>query len=282
MNIRKEIIALRTLLNLTQNELANEINVSFETVNRWESEKHDVEEYNVEKLYAYAFKKKISFNQIYEQLFKEDENNSFKILFHGCKQNLSFPIDLIHSRLNNDFGQGFYMGESFKQAATYISNSLSSKVYVFKMDISSLVIKKFDVSREWMLAIAYYRGWIEKYKNNNIIRNIINQVEKSDVVIAPIADNRMFDIISEFVRGEITDLQCEHALAATNLGMQYVARTSKAVNKITMITSCYLCSVEKESYINERLNLNLVCQNKVKVARIEHRGKGQYIDELLK
>lgn len=98
----------------------------------------------------------------------------------------------------------------------------------------------------------------------------------------PVADNRMFDIISEFVRGEITDLQCEHALAATNLGMQYVARTSKAVNKITMIKSCYLCSAEKESYINERLNLNLVCQNKVKVARIEYRGKGQYIDELLK
>ena len=35
-------------------------------------------------------------------------------------------------------------------------------------------------------------------------------------------------------------------------------------------------------YKNKRLENNNINLNKVKVARIEYRGKGQYIDELLK
>lgn len=282
VDLKKEIIAIRELLNLTQSEFANLIKVSYETINRWESEKNDVEDYNVEKVYSFAFKNKIYINKIYEQLYKENESNTNKVLFHGCKQKITFPLDLLHSKSNNDFGIAFYMGENLKQASTYICNSSSSKVYAFNLNISNLKIKRFDVSREWMLAIAYYRGWIENYKNHKIIQKIIDDVNSNDVIIAPIADNKMFDIISEFVRGEITDLQCEHALAATNLGMQYVLRTKKALNNISLISLCYISIPEKEACIKERLDMNSLCQDKVKIARIEYRGKGHYIDELLK
>ena len=44
----------------------------------------------------------------------------------------------------------------------------------------------------------------------------------------------------------------------------------------------FLSSKEKEMYKNKRLENNNINLNKVKVARIEYRGKGQYIDELLK
>ena len=68
-----------------------------------------------------------------------------------------------------------------------------------------------------------------------------------DVIIAPIADNRMFDIINEFVENEITDEQCRHALAATNLGYQYVLKTVKAVDSISYLQEMYVCNKEKES-----------------------------------
>lgn len=282
MNLKKEIVALETLLNLTQFELAKKLDVSFETINRWISEKHDVEDYNVEKVYSFSFKNKVFLNRIFEQLVKEEETINVRILFHGCKQQLYFPLDLNYSKLNNDFGIGFYMGENLKQASTYISNSKSTKVYVFKLLLDDLKMVRFNVSREWMLAIAYYRGWINQYKENGIIKEIINKVEESDIIVAPIADNKMFDIISEFVRGEITDLQCQHALTSTNLGMQFVARTDKALSNISLIRLCYISRPEKETNIKERLALNSVTEDKVKLARIEYRGKGNYIDELLK
>lgn len=134
-----------------------------------------------------------------------------KILFHGCKKELKFPLDLDHSKVNNDFGKAFYMGENLKQASTYISNSNSAKVFAFELDLEKL----FNVNKELMLAIAYYGGWLEDYKNHLIITKIVNEIEKNDIIIAPIADNKMFDLISEFVTGEITNMQCHNALAVS-------------------------------------------------------------------
>lgn len=282
VNLKKQIITLRTLLDLTQEELAKELNVSYETINRWEAETNEVEPYNVEKIYTYAFKKKVYFNKISEQLLKEEESDTTKILFHGAKKDIIFPLDLGHSKTHNDFGVGFYLGENLSQAATYVSNASSPRVYAFKLLPLDLNCKTFGVSKEWMLTIAYYRGWLNNYLNNKYLKQLIREVESSDVIIAPIADNRMFDIIQEFVRGEITDLVCEHSLAATNLGKQYVLRTGKALGQTTFLDFLYISQIEKETLVKERLDLNNLSQDKVKLARIEFRGKGKYIDELLK
>ena len=284
MNISKELIVIRELLGITQEELARKIGVSFETINRWENSKNDVELRNVNIVYNFAYEHKIYINSIYEQLFIEEyQQNNSKILFHGSKNSeFKFPIDFVHSKINNDFGIGFYLGETYKQAVTYIANGNASMIYSFKLDLSDLNVMQFVVNKEWMIAIAYYRGWINQYSNNEFLKSIISKVNESDVIIAPIADNRMFDIISEFVRGEITDLQCEHALAATNLGYQYVIKTEKALKNISLVKSLYVCELEKEKLRNLRLEMSEFSQDKVRVARIEYRGKGHYIDEMLK
>lgn len=284
MNVVKELIIIRELLGITQEELAKKIGVSFETINRWEKDKNEIEIKNINKLYNFAFENKIYINSIYELLFLEEfQKDNNKVLFHGSKSNeINFPLDLSYSKSNNDFGVGFYLGENYKQAATYIANGNSVSVYAFNLNLNGLRIKKFNVDKEWMIAIAYYRGWLKEYLNHPYVDKIISSVNEHDIIIAPIADNRMFDIISEFVRGEITDLQCEHALAATNLGFQYVLKSENALKNISLIKPLYVCSREKEKLVNLRLEMNDLSQDKVRVARIEYRGKGQYIDELLK
>ena len=284
MNVVKELIIIRELLGITQEELAKKIGVSFETINRWEKDKNEIEIKNINKLYNFAFENKIYINSIYELLFLEEfQKDTNKVLFHGSKSyEINFPLDLSYSKLNNDFGVGFYLGENYKQAATYIANGNSVSVYAFNLNLNGLRIKKFNVGKEWMIAIAYYRGWLKEYLNHPYVEKIISSVNEHDIIIAPIADNRMFDIISEFVRGEITDLQCEHALAATNLGFQYVLKSENALKKISLIKPLYVCSREKEKLVNLRLEMSDLSQDKVRVARIEYRGKGQYIDELLK
>lgn len=284
MNVVKELIIIRELLGITQEELAKKIGVSFETINRWEKDKNEIEIKNINKLYNFAFENKIYINSIYELLFLEEfQKDTNKVLFHGSKSNeINFPLDLSYSKSNNDFGVGFYLGENYKQAATYIANGNSVSVYAFKLNLNGLRIKKFNVDKEWMIAIAYYRGWLKEYLNHPYVDKIISSVNEHDIIIAPIADNRMFDIISEFVRGEITDLQCEHALAATNLGFQYVLKSENALKNISLIKPLYVCSREKEKLVNLRLEMSDLSQDKVRVARIEYRGKGQYIDELLK
>ena len=282
MNIKKAIVAIRNVLNVSQSDLAKMLDVSQITINRWESEFDEAEIKNIEKVYSFAFEHNIFINKIYEQILKDGETDVRKIIFHGARNYLEFPIDLKHSKTTNDFGVGFYLGENLNQAGTYVTTSSSPKVYSFELNVSNLKIKRFNVSEEWMLTIAYYRGWLEKYKDSMILKKIIAEVEQNDVIIAPIADNKMFNLISEFVRGEITDKQCEHALAATNLGMQYVLRTEKAIENLKLLDMLYISEPERKSFVIQRSELNLVSQSKVQVARIEFRGKGRYVEELLK
>lgn len=283
MVFNNEITLLRELLSLSQEELASQLDVAFETINRWESGKNEIEDRNIKKIYSYAYSKKIYFNLIFEEFLKEEHNSKNNIvLFHGAKTNISFPISLDYSKENNDFGKGFYLGETFTQAANYIANYKKSELYAFKLTTDKLKINNFNVNQEWMIAIAYYRGWLDEYENSSMILRIKEKVAKSDVIIAPIADNRMFDILSEFVRGEITNEQCQHALSATNLGMQYVLRTNKAITNLALLKKFYISDEEKRDCAQKRIDMALSSVNKIKAARIEYKQKGKYIDELLK
>lgn len=283
MNVGKEIKAICETLALNETELANELGVSFETVNNWSNNRKPIDLLGLEKIYSYAYSKGIKFNNIYEQFIKEDCNNGDEvILFHGAKKTFSMPINFMQfSKKTNDFGVGFYMGETFEQAANYISFLDAFYVYCFKLSLNNLRIFKFDVNTDWMIAIAYFRGWIEDYKECFFIKRVLNEISNCDVIIAPIADNRMFDIIAEFVEGNITDEQCRHSLAATNLGFQYALKTDKAVKNVSLIKEMFVCKKEKEKCIESKVQLTNNGIQKVKIARIEYKGKGKYFEEIV-
>ena len=281
MKIYKDLISLRNILNLSQMELASELGLSFETINKWEKENTDVDWQKAELFYEYAFKHDICFNFIYENLWLEQLKDNEVLLFHAAKEDFQFPIDFMtHSRKYNDFGKAFYLGENLHQAQSYIASKKDGKILSFKLDKTDLKIITFKVERDWMLTIAYFRGWLNKFENNKTIKELINKVENADLVIAPIADNRMFDIISEYVTGTITDEQCIHSLAATNLGMQYVIKTQKALDQLSLIKELYMSKSERARAKNKRMELAKTCMDKVSLARIEYKGKGKYIEEV--
>ena len=106
-------------------------------------------------------------------------------------------------------------------------------------------------------------------------------MENADYIIAPIADNRMFEIIDSFIDGEITDVQCRYCLAATDLGKQYVFVTQKALNQVQIIRKCYLAPAEKQAYLEAKAEELHDSSNKSKIARKQYRNQGQYIEEIL-
>ena len=91
----------------------------------------------------------------------------------------------------------------------------------------------------------------------------------------------MFKIIDSFIQGEITDEQCKHCLAATNLGKQYVFVSNQAISQLNIVECVYLANNEKNYYKEIRSSDSKLGEDKVKLARIQYRGKGKYIDEIL-
>lgn len=284
MNLTYDISIICGVLQLSEAELAKKLGVSIETIDNWKKGINEPSAANLEKFYSFVYSRKINLNNVYEQLFKEEkETDGHVVLFHGAKKDFSLPINFLsNSKATNDFGVGFYLGETFEQASNYISVLNRNFVYCFCLNTKKLKIYKFGVDTEWMIAIAYHRGWLENYKNSPLVEKIVGKLPSYDIIIAPIADNRMFDIIAEFVEGEITDEQCKHALSATNLGFQYVLKTSKALEGIELLREMYVCEKEKSMCLENRRLLAENGSKKVKIARIKYKNQGHYIEEILK
>ncbi|MCR5367180.1 MULTISPECIES: DUF3990 domain-containing protein [Eubacterium] len=278
----EDLKAIREILGITQGELAEKLGVQQVTISRNENGKTKPSEKLLEQVYSFAFDNNIKLGRLKEMLWLENIKSGHKLLFHGAKRAIEGEISPSKSRMNNDFGQGFYTGESYEQAVSFVSGFEKSSVYYLDFDDSNLKWKEYEVNQEWMMTIAYYRGALETYENHPVIKKLIKNKEKYDFIIAPIADNRMFQIINSFISGEITDEQCKHCLAATNLGKQYVFASEKSVKKIKILERSYISSNEREYLKTRRSEESKLGEDKVKLARIQYRGKGLYIDEILK
>ena len=230
----------------------------------------------LEKIYSSIYLDNYRLNQVKEEILKETNE---LILFHGSKEGLK-EIKIDGSRLNCDFGYGFYLGESYEQALNFIVQYPKSSIYSFKIDIKDLKVKRFQCDLEWMLAIAYYRGKNEEIKNNNKILKIIKEIEDADIIIAPIADNKMFNILSEFSLGEINMDVAIHSLSAYGLGNQYIIKTEKALNKLEFIENYYVSIPERQNASKKSLERAYQIDTKLKLAKMEYKT-GLYIGEIL-
>lgn len=280
-NFSEDLKSIREILGFSQSELAEKIGVEQVTISRTELKKTEPSARLLEAVYSFAFDKNININKLKEMFWRDDLGANEKLLFHGAKTEIDGEIDIHKGRKNNDFGQGFYTGESYEQAISFVSGFGNSSVYYIRFDDRDLKCKRYEVNQEWMMTIAYYRGTLDEYKDHPAVKALIEQSRNCDYIIAPIADNRMFQIINSFIEGELTDEQCKHCLAATNLGMQYIFVSEKAVSQAKLIERCYISQNEREYYKNIRLEESKLGANKVKLARKQYRGKGRYIDEIL-
>ena len=257
-------------------ELSKEVNLSRTTLLEIIKGK-EVSNIVYEKIYSYLYSQNYRLNKVKEEILKEKYN---KVLFHGSKDGLSI-IDVDKARSTCDFGKGFYLGETYNQALSFVCEKENSLIYSFECDLNNLKIKEFNCDLEWMIAICYFRGSILNYSNTVIVKKIIKELENVDLIIAPIADNKMFYIMSQFAEGEINSLVAIHSLSASSLGKQYVFKTDKALNQLRPLEKYFIC---KEERIDCRKQLNertFEIDTKLKLAKREFRD-GLYIEEILK
>lgn len=275
-NIKNDIGFLMEAERINNNEFSRRTKVSRTTLDeimKRGNARNDV----YEKIYSYAYERKYRINSVKEELIKEKYQT---VLFHGSKDGLS-SITETGSRDNCDFGNGFYLGEAYTQALSFVCEKENSSVYSFRYSLDDLRVKKFECSLEWMLAICYYRGTIKEYAFNDIIRKIVSEVESSDVVIAPIADNKMFYVMAQFTDGDINADVALHSLSASKLGFQYIFKTDKAIKKLIPIERYYISKPERDECRKKLIERSFEIDTKLKLAKREFKS-GLYIEEILK
>ena len=280
--IKKDLKTIRKLFDLTQAQFADEVGLSRSNVIRYEKEDIFPREFALEKIYSYPYEHNFHLNKAKEMLFLDEAGDNF-LLFHGAKHEIKGEIDCFHLNGKKDFGAGFYLGESFDSSASWICDYKFGSVYSFYLaNDKKLNSLTFKVDRDWMYAILYFRGMLDEYVLDDEFLKLIKRIEKVDYVIAPIADNQMYDTLTAFSLKEITDEQCLHALSANNLGKQIVIKSQRAVDSLIFIERMYLCEKEKEHYLKEKDLISTQGRNKSSLSIEEYRRKGKYIDEIFK
>ena len=282
-NLKSDLQIIEDIFDLSDNQLAMNTELEPNIINNLITGKDTVaNKEELEAIYNYAFNNNLYLSDLKWQMYSDEYNTEYtKVLCHGSRNMISGSLRLDANGDSNDFANGFYCGENVKQAGMFVSSEPDSSLYILVADTSKLSSCQFYVDTNWMLAVAYYRDTLGKYSNHPKVQKIIESVETSDLVIAPIADNRMFEIIDQFINGELTDKQCQHALSATQLGYQHVFRTQKALEQIQLLERCYLCSSEKAYYNRSNERESNTSLNKSVLAKKLYSTEGKYISELL-
>ncbi|MBR6646061.1 MAG: DUF3990 domain-containing protein [Clostridia bacterium] len=276
---------IRSYLNLSQTEFAQQLNVTFQTVNRWENGKVVPNRLAQSKIYDFCKEKQVPvydfiMNKISEASGNVCLDNGRILLYHGSKSGIDGNIAPL-SRKQCDFGKGFYMGTEPAQALTLICDYEKSKFYIISICADELAHMEVHADIEWAMIVAFNRGRMEKINGSPFYNKYRDMTADKDLIIGSIANDRMFYVIDNFFIGNITDAALVNSLSALQLGKQYVAVTQKGCDNVRIE-----CEVPL-SYLERLVIKDVAEENRTKGVSLANdicrsfRREGKFFDEIL-
>lgn len=276
---------IRSHMNMNQTEFAEQLNVTFATVNRWENGRALPNKLAQDKIYDLCKEYDVP---IYDMVLEKIEAVTGSIelekgrvlLYHGSKSGIEGNI-APKSRKQCDFGEGFYMGTEPSQALTLICDYESAKFYIVSISVADLTVLDVPADLEWAMIVAYHRGRMEKIKGTSFYNKYQEMTKEKDLIIGSIANDRMFFVIDNFFIGNITDAALINSLSALKLGKQYVAVTQKGCDTvriekeipISYLEKLFMKEVSEANRVKGSSMANDICRN--------YRREGLFFDEIL-
>ena len=283
--MQKLIKQIRIYLNMSQTEFAEQLNVTFQTVNRWENGRAVPNKLAQSKMFDLCKEKNVP---VYDITLKKiaEESEAIKLeanrvlLYHGSKFGIEGAIEP-KSRKQCDFGKGFYMGTDPGQTLTLICDYEKSKFYIVSVNLDELANIEVPADIDWAMLVAYNRGKMEKINGTSFYKKYRDMLLYKDLVVGSIANDRMFFVIDNFFVGNVTDKALVNSLSALQLGKQYVAVSQKGCNSVRIEAEVEL------SYLERLFMKEVAEENRAKGISLandickKYRREGMYFDEIL-
>ena len=283
--MQKLIKQIRAYLNMSQTEFAEQLNVTFQTVNRWENGRAVPNKLAQSKMFDFCKEKHVPvYNMTMKRIAEESEairlDTDRVLLYHGSKSGIEGPIEP-KSRKQCDFGKGFYMGTDPGQALTLICDYEKSKFYIVSVSVDKLAHIEVPADIDWAMLVAYHRGKMEKINGTPFYNKYRAMTLNEDLIIGSIANDRMFFVIDNFFVGNVTDMALINSLSALQLGKQYVAVSQKGCDavhieaevELSYLERLFMKEVAEENRARGISLANDICKN--------YRREGMFFDEIL-
>lgn len=283
--MQKLIKQIRAYLNMSQTEFAKQLNVTFQTVNRWENGRALPDKLAQSKMFDLCKEKQLP---VYDMILKKitDKSKAMKLdsnrvlLYHASKSGIEGTIEP-KSRKQCDFGKGFYMGTDPGQTLTLICDYEKSKFYIVSVSTENLALIEVPADIDWAMLVAYHRGKMEKIDGTPFYNKYRDMTQDKDLIIGNIANDRMFFVIDNFFVGNVTDMALVNSLSALQLGKQYVVISQKGCDavrieaevELSYLERLFIKEIAEENRARGISLANDICKN--------YRREGMYFDEIL-
>ena len=270
---------------MSQTEFAKQLNVTFQTVNRWENGRALPDKLAQSKMFDLCREKQFP---VYDMILKKitDKSKAMKLdsnrvlLYHGSKSGIEGTIEP-KSRKQCDFGKGFYMGTDPGQTLTLICDYEKSKFYIVSVSTENLALIEVPADIDWAMLVAYHRGKMEKIDGTPFYNKYRDMTQDKDLIIGNIANDRMFFVIDNFFVGNVTDMVLVNSLSALQLGKQYVVISQKGCDavrieaevELSYLERLFIKEIAEENRARGISLANDICKN--------YRREGMYFDEIL-
>ena len=219
-------------------DLANYMNCSESSVSLYLSKKSLVGYDKIKALRRSLLD--IEYKDIYGYVFNHFPTG----FYHGSRQGIEGDIDPFRNQGKTlDFGFGFYLGTTFKQSSTFVAAEDEGKDRVYKFSFSLEGLDYLELRDiRWVFFVAYNRKRIPDTPDNaSLLRQIRKVINHGyDVIIGPIADDKMAISMDNFFNNNISYGQLIKCLTQLNIGDQYCLKTPKACQnlKCEIVYSC--------------------------------------------
>lgn len=270
---------------MSQTEFAKQLNVTFQTVNRWENGRALPNKLAQSKMFDLCKEKQLP---VYDMILKKitDKSKAMKLdsnrvlLYHGSKSGIEGTIEP-KSRKQCDFGKGFYMGTDSGQTLTLICDYEKSKFYIVSVSTENLALIEVPADIDWAMLVAYHRGKKEKIDGTPFYNKYRDMTQDKDLIIGNIANDRMFFVIDNFFVGNVTDMALVNSLSALQLGKQYVVISQKGCDavrieaevELSYLERLFIKEIAEENRARGISLANDICKN--------YRREGIYFAEIL-
>ena len=225
--------------------------------------------------------KSFPINKVYiieEFLNKNDDSiinyllrNEKKHYYHGSRNGIVGDISIHYNSSKNDFGQGFYLGESLFQSALFI---LGTEGIIYEYDFDTTNLKGLYLDNlDWVYFIAYNRKII-----NNNVTNI--NIDNYDYISGPIADDRMAIVMESFFANQVSYDYLLECLKSMKLGNQYCLISDRCLKHIKLVET-YKLSKDLKAFLYELANSRR--EDMLKIVNNEsNKKKGKTFKDLIK
>lgn len=204
---------------------------------------------------------------------------SKSLLYHGSKGGLDGPPRPC-SRELCDFGSAFYLGTNKVQSFSICAFSDRPVGYTCDLRLNGLNVRELT-EVEWPLFVLYNRRNSILRGAPSLKRQIGDFSRKCDVVIGPIADDRIAEAFNNFVNGSMTFEDLSRCISELDLGVQYALKTQKACNNVSIISERELYGGELKRFLEIALKHREQGGAIYKKYKHYSRRTGMYIDEFV-